>query len=42
VTVSIADDSNGTRTEISLVSRDVVSTSLGTTSDAAGSSRTSS
>ena len=42
VTVSIAADSSGTRTEISRVSREVVSTSDGTTSVSCGRSRTSS
>ena len=42
VTVSIALDSSGTRSEISRVSRVVVSTSLGTTSVSPGSSSTSS
>ena len=42
VTVSIADDTSGTRNVMSRVSRVLVSTSLGTTSEAAGSSSTSS
>ena len=42
VTVSIAADSSGTRTVISRVSREVVSTSLGMTSVSPGSSSTSS
>jgi len=42
VTVSIALDSSGIRSEISRVSRVVVSTSLGMTSVSPGRSRTSS
>ena len=42
VTVSIAADTSGTRSEISRVSREVVSTSEGMTSVSPGSSRTSS
>ena len=42
VTVSIALDTSGTRSDSSRVRRVVVSTSLGTTSVSPGSSRTSS
>jgi hypothetical protein len=42
VTVSMAADSRGTATDISRVSREAVSTSVGTTSVSPGSSRTSS
>ena len=42
VTVSMAEESSGTWTAIRRDTRDDVSTSLGTTSDAAGCSRTSS
>ena len=42
VTVSIAELTSGTRSVISRVSFDEVSTALGTTSEAAGSNRTSS
>ena len=42
VTVSIAELTRGTRSVMSLVTRDDVSTSLGITSDAAGNNRTSS
>ena len=42
VTVSIAEEINGTRSTMLRDSRLVVSTSLGTTSDAPGSSSTSS
>ncbi len=42
VTVSIAAETSGMRREISRVRREVVSTSLGTTSVSPGSSRTSS
>ena len=42
VTVSMALDTSGTRTLIFRVTREVVSTSLGTTSDCAGKSKTSS
>ena len=42
VTVSIAEETTGTLREIFRVRRVFVTTSLGTTSDASGSSRTSS
>ena len=42
VTVSIADEINGTSNDILRVSRVLVSTSLGTTSEASGRRRTSS